>query len=86
MADHFGVKITVQPLSDFEHEEWASKFNPLEKNPTQTSVEKAYRHNSTTRRISNRTLTMRGGPGSGHHGHKGRPGEVGGSLPSDAGG
>jgi len=24
----------------------------------------------------------RGGPGSGHHGHKGRPGEVGGSLPS----
>jgi hypothetical protein len=28
---------------------------------------------------------MRGGPGSGHHGHKGRPGEVGGSLPSDGG-
>ena len=26
----------------------------------------------------------RGGPGSGHHGHKGRPGEVGGSLPSGA--
>jgi hypothetical protein len=31
-----------------------------------------------------RTLkpTFRGGPGSGHHGHKGRPGERGGSLPS----
>jgi len=28
----------------------------------------------------------RGGPGSGHHGHKGRPGEVGGSLPSGASG
>ncbi|MCK5548777.1 MAG: hypothetical protein KAI64_07160, partial [Thermoplasmata archaeon] len=25
---------------------------------------------------------IRGGKGSGHHGHKGRPGEVGGSLPS----
>jgi hypothetical protein len=29
-------------------------------------------------------LVERGGPGSGHHGHKGRPGEVGGSLPSGA--
>jgi len=29
---------------------------------------------------------IRGGPGSGHHGHKGRPGEVGGSLPSGAAG
>jgi 2'-5' RNA ligase len=29
-------------------------------------------------------LIKRGGPGSGHHGHKGRPGEVGGSLPSGA--
>lgn len=27
-------------------------------------------------------LVARGGPGSGHHGHSGRPGEVGGSLPS----
>ncbi|NIM22468.1 MAG: hypothetical protein GTN64_08670 [Candidatus Latescibacteria bacterium] len=25
---------------------------------------------------------IRGGPGSGHHGHRGRPGKVGGSLPS----
>ncbi|NIM22471.1 MAG: hypothetical protein GTN64_08685 [Candidatus Latescibacteria bacterium] len=29
-------------------------------------------------------LIDRGGPGSGHHGHRGRPGEVGGSLPSGA--
>jgi len=29
---------------------------------------------------------MRGGPGSGHHGHEGRLGEVGGSLPSDLSG
>lgn len=29
-------------------------------------------------------LVGRGGPGSGHHGHEGRPGEVGGSLPSQA--
>lgn len=28
----------------------------------------------------------RGGPGSGHHGHEGRPGEVGGSQPSGAAG
>jgi hypothetical protein len=28
---------------------------------------------------------VRGGPGSGHHGHKGRPGEVGGSTPSGEG-
>ena len=27
-------------------------------------------------------LIGKGGPGSGHHGHRGRPGEVGGSLPS----
>jgi GNAT superfamily N-acetyltransferase len=27
---------------------------------------------------------FRGGPGSGHHGHEGRPGEVGGSLPAGA--
>jgi len=27
-------------------------------------------------------IEERGGPGSGHHGHKGRPGERGGSLPS----
>jgi len=26
-------------------------------------------------------LVKKGGPGSGHHGHRGRPGEVGGSLP-----
>jgi hypothetical protein len=26
---------------------------------------------------------IRGGPGSGHHGHRGRPGEVGGSLPGE---
>jgi hypothetical protein len=31
-------------------------------------------------------LIQRGGPGSGHHGHRGRPGEVGGSLPSGAAG
>jgi len=30
-------------------------------------------------------IIERGGPGSGHHGHKGRPGEVGGSLPSNGG-
>jgi hypothetical protein len=29
-------------------------------------------------------VVERGGPGSGHHGHEGRPGEVGGSLPRDA--
>jgi len=29
---------------------------------------------------------LRGGPGSGHHGHRGRQGEVGGSEPSGAGG
>lgn len=27
------------------------------------------------------TVTVKGGPGSGHHGHVGRPGKVGGSLP-----
>ena len=31
-------------------------------------------------------VTLRGGPGSGHHGHKGRPGERGGSLPGKGGG
>lgn len=31
------------------------------------------------------SITIRGGPGSGHRGHKGRPGEVGGSVP-DIGG
>jgi 2'-5' RNA ligase/predicted ABC-type ATPase len=31
-------------------------------------------------------VVERGGPGSGHHGHEGRPGEVGGSRPSGAGG
>jgi len=30
-----------------------------------------------------RRLVARGGPGSGHFGHEGRPGEVGGSLPGD---
>jgi hypothetical protein len=30
-----------------------------------------------------RVLIQRGGPGSGHHGHAGRPGEVGGSQPGD---
>jgi len=30
-------------------------------------------------------LTTRGGPGSGHHGHRGRLGEVGGSLPAGVG-
>ena len=29
-------------------------------------------------------VVERGGPGSGHHGHEGRPGERGGSLPGDA--
>ena len=33
-----------------------------------------------------KSLTERGGEGSGHHGHKGRPDEVGGSLPSGASG
>jgi len=33
-----------------------------------------------------RSLEEKGGEGSGHHGHRGRPGEVGGSLPSGAGG
>ena len=28
-------------------------------------------------------LTVKGGPGSGHWGHAGRPGKVGGSLPAD---
>jgi hypothetical protein len=31
-------------------------------------------------------ITMRGGPGSGHFGHEGRPGEVGGSQPSGGNG
>lgn len=31
-------------------------------------------------------IVERGGPGSGHHGHRGRPGEVGGSLPSGVSG
>lgn len=30
-------------------------------------------------------IVERGGPGSGHHGHLGRPGEVGGSLPRSSG-
>jgi hypothetical protein len=30
-----------------------------------------------------RGFSAKGGEGSGHHGHEGRPGEVGGSLPSD---
>jgi len=30
-----------------------------------------------------RRLTLRGGPGSGHHGHEGRPGRVGGSQSGD---
>lgn len=32
-----------------------------------------------------RRVVQRGGPGSGHHGHKGRPGEVGGSAPDGGG-
>jgi len=28
-------------------------------------------------------FTFKGGPGSGHHGHLGRPGKIGGSLPAD---
>ncbi len=31
-------------------------------------------------------LEVKGGPGSGHHGHAGRPGEVGGSAPGKGGG
>lgn len=31
------------------------------------------------------TLKQHGGPGSGHHGHRGRPGKVGGSLPRSSG-
>jgi hypothetical protein len=30
------------------------------------------------------TIRLKGGVGSGNHGHKGRPGEVGGSLPADS--
>lgn len=30
-------------------------------------------------------ITYKGGSGSGHHGHRGRPGEQGGSLPGDGG-
>lgn len=30
------------------------------------------------------TIRLKGGAGSGFHGHQGRPGEVGGSLPADA--
>lgn len=30
------------------------------------------------------TIRLKGGPGSGHFGHKGRPGQEGGSLPSDS--
>jgi hypothetical protein len=33
--------------------------------------------------LENLRLVTRGGLGSGHHGHRGRPGKVGGSLPSD---
>lgn len=36
-------------------------------------------------RVVVRAATIRGGPGSGHHGHKGRPGKRGGSLPRGAG-
>ena len=32
------------------------------------------------------TLRLKGGPGSGHHGHSGRPGKRGGSLPGAGGG
>jgi hypothetical protein len=35
--------------------------------------------------FENLEIVERGGPGSGHHGHKGRPEEVGGSLPSKYG-
>ena len=35
------------------------------------------------RRLHSPVAVERGGPGSGHFGHAGRPGEVGGSLPSD---
>ena len=31
------------------------------------------------------TIRLKGGPGSGHHGHAGRPGKVGGSLPGKGG-
>lgn len=37
-------------------------------------------------RIRQRDLAQRGGPGSGHHGHAGRPGERGGSAPGEGGG
>jgi hypothetical protein len=33
--------------------------------------------------MSKFTIRLKGGAGSGNHGHKGRPGEVGGSLPAD---
>ncbi|NIM22470.1 MAG: hypothetical protein GTN64_08680 [Candidatus Latescibacteria bacterium] len=38
--------------------------------------------NVLRRFVANVRGVFRGGPGSGHHGHRGRPGEVGGSLPS----
>ncbi|MFA5035710.1 MAG: hypothetical protein WC479_00845 [Candidatus Izemoplasmatales bacterium] len=34
--------------------------------------------------INKDLIILKGGAGSGHHGHKGRPGEVGGSLPKGA--
>jgi hypothetical protein len=40
----------------------------------------------TKREMKRLRMIERGGKGSGHHGHRGRPGEVGGSLPGEGGG
>jgi predicted ABC-type ATPase len=49
----------------------------VEKNPFKWYIE-----NTENRHVSiiNKELRYKGGAGSGHHGHKGRPGEVGGSV------
>jgi len=39
-------------------------------------------HREDLEKLIERTLEEKGGEGSGHHGHAGRPGEVGGSAPS----
>lgn len=59
----------------------------ITKNPKGTEKIRKIGENLSNREVFGRLekLVRRGGPGSGHHGHRGRPGKVGGSLPSGAG-
>lgn len=41
-------------------------------------------HWISKKKKSKAIIRKKGGPGSGHHGHRGRPGEVGGSLPDES--